>query len=218
MSLLRKRFVVPAIMIIFLLLMLYSFHRPILVGLASYLIVESELAPGDSIVVISGALPEIHYGIDLYRAGYGDKLLFLGHFPVELAVISQEPFAVMEMNWDEVAAQVAMAAGVPGEALIFSDAFTDSTYERAEAFIEAAYRHDIESLIVVSDEIHTRRLHYSVCKITADRPISILYAPTPQRYYPPAYRFDPQRWWSDESDLKELFGEYIKLVYYWLKY
>ena len=28
----------------------------------------------------------------------------VGHFPVELAVISQEPFAITEKSWDEVTA------------------------------------------------------------------------------------------------------------------
>ena len=119
------------LLLLFLLLvatgLLYGYRRPLLHQIGAYLIVEEPLQPADLIVVISGTLPEIHYGLDLFHQGYGKKMLFLGHFPVELAVISQDPFAVMEKPWDEIAAHMAINAGVPADALLFSDAFDNST-------------------------------------------------------------------------------------------
>ncbi len=71
--------------------------------IGAYPVRQNIVVPSDLIVVVSGTLPEVHYGIDLYKAGYAPKLLFVGHFPVELAVLSKEPFELVEKPWDVIA-------------------------------------------------------------------------------------------------------------------
>ena len=193
--------------------------RPLLLHeIGAYPIVGNELHPVDLLVVVSGTLPEIHYGLDLFHEGYAKKMLFLGHFPVELAVISEDPFEVVEKPWDEVARHMAIRAGVPADSLIFSDAFTTSTYERVAQMVQAAKQHDQHSMIIISDPIHSRRIAFSARKILRNDDLAFLMAPTPQNYYLEAYRFDPYTWWLDENHPKTLFDEYTKLIYYWLKY
>jgi uncharacterized SAM-binding protein YcdF (DUF218 family) len=198
--------------------LLFIFRKPLLRGLANYLIVRSELAASDLIVVISGSLPEIHYGIDLFHDGYANHILFLGHFPVELAVLSENPLEVAELSWDEVAAHMAITAGIPAKAVLYSDVFTASTYERAQALVDVAQLNDHHSIIVVCDEIHARRVYNSLNQITTESDFTILLAPTPKDYYPPAYQFDPQSWWRNEAYLIEVFDAYLKLGYYAIKY
>jgi len=199
-------------------LLLYSVRRPLLHQVGAFLSVADPLQPVDLIVVISGTLPEIHYGLDLYHQGYGKKLLFLGHFPVELAVISKEPFEVMEKPWDEIAAHMAVQAGVPAEALIFSDAFDNSTYDRVASLMRTAQAHEQQSLIIVTSASYARRVAYSAHHILQGNEPTFLMAPTPQSYYPAAYRFHLDNWWLDENHPKMVFDEYTKLIYYWLKY
>lgn len=199
-------------------LLLYLFHPPLLRQIGAFPTVADDLEPVDLIVVISGTLPEIHYGLDLYHEGYGEKMLFLGHFPVELAVISKEPFEVVEKPWDEIAAHMATRAGVPENALIFSDAFDSSTYDRVASLIRTARTHDQMSMILVTGPSYSRRVAMSAHHILQGAEPSFLMAPTPQRYYPEAYRFHLENWWLDENHPKMVFDEYTKLAYYRLKY
>lgn len=199
-------------------LLFYSVRRPLLYQIGAFLSVADPLQPVDLIVVISGTLPEIHYGLDLYHQGYGKKMLFLGHFPVELAVISKEPFEVMEKPWDEIAAHMAVQAGVPAEALLFSDAFDNSTYDRVASLIRTAQAHEQQSMIIVTSSSYARRVAFSARHILQRNAPTFLMAPTPQSYYPAAYRFNLDDWWRDENHPKMVFDEYTKLAYYWLKY
>ncbi len=196
----------------------YQLHRPLLRQVGAFPTLADDLKPSDLIVVISGTLPEIHYGLDLYHEGYGTKLLFLGHFPVELAVISEEPFAVVEKPWDEIAAHMATRSGVPAEALIFSNAFDSSTYDRVASLIRAARAHDQQSMIIVTSPSYSRRVAFSARHLLQGEGPTYLLAPTPQSYYPEAYRFHLDNWWLDENHPKMVLDEYTKLAYYWLKY
>jgi uncharacterized SAM-binding protein YcdF (DUF218 family) len=214
----RRRALLALGMFVLLCVVFYALRRPILHQIGAFPTVADPLQPVDLIVVISGTLPEIHYGLDLYHDGYGKKMLFLGHFPVELAVISKEPFEVLEKPWDEIAGHMAVQAGVPEEALIFSDAFDSSTYDRVASLIRAAREHDQQSIIIVTSPSYARRVALSARHVLQGAGPTFLMAPTPQRYYPEAYRFNLDDWWLDENHPKMVFDEYTKLAYYWIKY
>ena len=214
----RNRWFVTAILTSLIGFSVYIFQRPILTFVGSLPVVKDDLKPVDLIAVISGTLPEIHYGINLYHSGQGERLLFIGHFPVELAVLSENPFEMVEKPWDEIARHLAIKSGIPAEAILYSDAFSASTFERVTHLIETARTHDQRSMIIVCDPIHSRRVAFSVRRIIGDEPMSFLMAPTPADYYPEAYRYQPDGWWIHENHLKEVPGEYVKLVYYWFKY
>ena len=218
-SLLRRRTALLLLIVLVLIAgFLHGYRRPLLHQIGAYLILEEPLQSADLIVVISGTLPEIHYGLDLFHQGYGKKMLFLGHFPVELAVISQDPFAVMEKPWDEIAAHMAINAGVPADALLFSDAFDNSTYDRVASLIRTAQAHDQRSMIIVTSPVYSRRVALSTRHILQDTAPTFHLAPTPQSYYPEPYRFNLDDWWLDENHPKMLLDEYTKLAYYWFKY
>ncbi|MFN8443148.1 MAG: YdcF family protein [Caldilineaceae bacterium] len=199
-----------------LLLILYFLRIPLLTRIGSYPVVASELQPSDLIAVMSGALPEIHYGIDLYKQGLAPKMLFVGEFPVDLAVVNKEPFEVVQMSWDEIALHYAASLGVQKDEILTSDAFASSTYERVADLLQVVEQHHLHSVIVVSDLLHTRRIADSARCINPS--IRVLTAPTPQEYYPAVYRFHPESWWHYEADIKDVFGEYVKLLFYALGY
>ncbi|MEZ4619431.1 MAG: ElyC/SanA/YdcF family protein [Caldilineaceae bacterium] len=215
---LRRRAVLILGIFVLIVGLLYVARQPLLRQIGAFPTVADELTPVDLIVIISGTLPEIHYGLELYHQGYGKKMLFLGHFPVELAVVSKEPFEVMEKPWDEIAAHMATLAGVPADALLFSDAFDNSTYDRVASLIRAAQEHDQKSMIIVTSPSYSRRVAMSARHIVHGGEPTFLMAPTPQSYYPEAYRFNLDDWWLDENHPKMIFDEYTKLAYYWMKY
>ena len=102
----RSRYVLLALTL--LLALAFFFIHPILRFTGSVLIAADELRPAGLVAVISGALPEIRYGLDLCKQGFGDRILFVGHYPVELAVISEEPFDVVIRPWEEIAGRIAV--------------------------------------------------------------------------------------------------------------
>lgn len=214
----RRRILIVLGLLVLMAGVLYTVRQPLLRQIGAFPTVADDLQPVDLIVVISGTLPEIHYGLDLYHAGYGKKMLFLGHFPVELAVISKEPFEVMEKPWDEIAAHMATLSGVPEDALLFSDAFDSSTYDRVASLIRTAQENEQHSMIIVSSPSYARRVALSARHVLQGEEPMFLMAPTPQQYYPEAYQFHLDDWWLDENHPKMIFDEYTKLAYYWLKY
>jgi len=48
--------------------------------------------------------------------------------------------------------------------------------------------------------------------------LKVIVSPTPQRYFPEAYRFDADNWWKDERQIGIVIGAWTRLVYYWLLY
>ena len=125
---------------------------------------------------------------------------------------------MLERSWDEVAAHLAKTAGVAEDDILYTDAFNSSTYERVATFLQVARENQVESILVVSSPLHSRRISESAQTLLENDPLLVRIASTPQSYYPIAYRYDAQRWWADEADLRDLFGEYIRLVYYAIKY
>ncbi|CAN5621001.1 hypothetical protein BH10CHL1_BH10CHL1_40920 [soil metagenome] len=215
---LARRSAVVLLILLAALSLLYSFRQSLLIKLGAYPFVQSELKASDLIVVISGTLPEIHYGIDLYKAGYAPKILFVGDFPVELTVMSKEPFEVTERPWEEIAGHMAVSSGIPQSAILFSKVFATSTYERVASFLTIAQQHNLHSIIVVSDRLHSRRIAKSAQKISGRDGATVLSAPTPLDYVPAGYRFHPDSWWTNEQDLKDVFDEWLKLGFYWFRY
>jgi uncharacterized SAM-binding protein YcdF (DUF218 family) len=215
----KKRAQHLSVMVILLVLfvLLFLFRQPILVQLGRFPVVEHPLQPSDLVATISGTLPEIHYGTDLYHQQMGRKLLFIGSHPVVLAVMNTEPFAVAEKRWDELAGHLAANSGVPRQDILFTDAFFDSTYLRVAAILAVVRQQQMHSVIIVSDPLHTRRIAQSARALVGAEPIRVLVTPPPGEYYPAHYRYHPDSWWRSEREIKEVFSEYIKLAFYLVK-
>ena len=84
--------------------------------------------------------------------------------------------------------------------------------------LQVAQSHNVQSVIFVGNLLHSRRVKFSAEKILSGSPPTLLSAPTPQSYFPEAYRFDAESWWTDESDLRLVVGEFIRMIFYWFKY
>ena len=128
-----------------------------------------------------------------------------------------DPMEVAEVDWEEVAARLAETKGVPAEALLLSTVFTNSTYERVGAILDRAREANPGPVLVVSDPLHGRRIDVSAAKQNAGDMVITTVA-TPNEYYLEPYQYHPDRWWQDEYFLKEATGEYVKLLYYAIKY
>ena len=73
-------------------------------------------------------------------------------------------------------------------------------------------RKGFHSAIVVSSPYHMRRVKMIFSKIYRDSGIELQYSPVRDSW------FNVEKWWTRERELVTINNEYIKLIFYLLKY
>lgn len=171
--------------------------------IGDYLVVEDDLQKADLITAVSGPEYRILYAAELYMRGLGKTLFFTGGF-------SDENNRV-EASWSKV---VATTNGVPPEAIVIDESAVISTYEEAvlvKAYLDA-HPDSINSVTVVTDPYHSRRARWIYQKVLGDE-VRVLMAPVPRNRTGFA-----KYWWTDAHSRKLVWNEYVKLVFYKLRY
>jgi len=171
-----------------------------------FLVVDQELVQADAIVVMMGdALGRIPEVADVYKAGYAHKVIM-----VEGA----------DFNEIADAKQDAINLGIPEENLIILLGEANSTWEEAE--IVCAYlaeRKDINSLILINSDLHTRRSLITFKRVLGclDRDIQLIsrasrYVKVEQEsHLREAYEV---QWWQDRQSFSSLMIASAKYIYY----
>jgi uncharacterized SAM-binding protein YcdF (DUF218 family) len=180
-----------------------DFRDQIRSSIGNFLIIEDILSPVDVIHVIAGDEYRTEYAIQLYRQGYARQLFFTGGWCIYHGYYHGEH-----------GLELALAAGIPREAIAFDDSPTSSTYD--EALLLQKYLDQTQSVsqsvMVVSDPFHMRRSQWTYQHIFGDRN-KILMAPVPFNQTP-----FKQQWWTDATSAKYVRDEYKKLTYYFFRY
>ena len=182
---------------------LFVMREPVLLAIGDFLVVRDELHPADVIHVISGLDHRADYGIQLYQEGYGRQIFFTGGW-----------CPIIDGNHAERGKERALQQGVSLEAIAIDGSWVTSTYSEAvklQAFI-ADSPVPIRSVIVVSDPYHMRRARWTYRRLLGSQ-ISLQMAPVP-------YRLSPfhRGWWTDNESCQDVWSEYLKIVYYYLRY
>jgi uncharacterized SAM-binding protein YcdF (DUF218 family) len=200
----RRRILSISILIIALLIVTaWLFRLQIQSMLGNYLVVEDELYPSDAIHVIAGDDYRTDYAIQLYKQGYAKYIFFTGGW-------------CKYHNWFHGlhGQQRAINQGVPADAIVYDDTPVTSTYDET-VLLKTWINHyptPIHSVIVVSDPFHMRRARWTTRYLLGNG-IDVLMAPVPFEQTP--YK---QQWWTDELSTSYVREEYIKSVYYFLRY
>jgi uncharacterized SAM-binding protein YcdF (DUF218 family) len=181
----------------------FLFRERILLAIGDFLIIEDALQPADVIHMIAGEDYRVEHAIALYKQGYGKILFFTG-------------------GWCEYhhhfhgqhASALALAAGVPSEAIAIDDSVVTSTYDEAErlkALIDLNHT-PIRSVIVVSDPFHMRRARWTYQHVLG-KDVQVWMAPV-------AFEETPfnKYWWIDSDSNNFVRGEYLKFIYYITRY
>ena len=190
----------------------YVARRPLLASPAVYLRIEDPLRPADLIAVMPSGWEGVDYGIELYKKGYAPKLMLIGGYPFEFLQKDGPSFRVVRIDWELVARAIALEAGVPDDAILTRGG--SSTYEQARQFVELAEASQLNTVIIVTDDVHSRRISWSVAKFPASAKLALIYSPVPRSIYLPQEQFEADQWWADEESAKQVFAEYVKLGYY----
>ena len=208
----QRRFVAISVCLVLLFAGGYSVRRPLLASPAVYLRIEDPLRPADLIAVMPSEWQGVDYGIELYKKGYAPKLMLIGGYPFKLVAQTGASFRVVKMDWEQIARGIAIQAGVPDSAILTRGG--SSTYEQARQFVELAQANHLATVIIVTDNVHPRRISWSVAKFPASAQLTLIYSPVPASIYLPQEQFDADQWWASEDSAKEVFAEYVKLGYY----
>ncbi len=208
----QRRFAVISVCLVLLISGGYAARRPLLASPAVYLRIEDPLRPADLIAVMPSEWQGVEYGIELYKKGYAPRLMLIGGYPFKLIAQDGESFRVVKMDWELVARGIALQAGVPDDAIVTRGG--SSTYEQARQFVELAEASNLKTVIIVTDDVHPRRISWSVAKFPASSQLALIYSPVPRSIYLPQEQFEVDQWWTDEDSAKEVFAEYVKLGYY----
>ena len=198
------KFLIIIVVVLLLLALIAFFAREtIFQAIGDFLVIQDDLYTADVIHVIAGKDHRTEHAIQLYKQGYAKVIFFTGGW--------------CEIHgWDHrvFAQERALSQGIAPEAIAFDDSSVTSTYSETvllKAWIDQNPT-PIRSVIVVSDPFHMRRARWTARRVLGEE-IEILMAPVPVEQTPYI-----QQWWGDESSRRYVKEEYIKSVYYILRY
>lgn len=188
-------------------LLLWPFRTSLLRGLGSYLITADAPVKVDAVFVLGGSVRD--RGLEaarIHQQGLSQQFVFTGA-PV--------PGALDALGIDSTEAEctrnAAVTAGIP---LAHTTVLNvgSSTFEEAEALLHYAGQHGLDTVMVISNRFHLRRIRMVFRPRSAQAGITVLL------HGAPSSDFDEATWWRSEDGLVMLNNEYLKLVYYRLKY
>jgi len=180
---------------------------------AHLLIVKSDLASADAIVVMSGS------STYLERADWAARLYREGRAPV--IILTNDSLI---SGWDkkeqrnpyfyELAARELQKRGVPETKIQVVSDIALGTYEESVGVRDYATAHQLKRLLVVTSAYHTRRTLWSLRHACEGSGIEIGIDSPPPGWQTPA----PSSWWWRRWGWKVVAGEYVKLIYYKMRY
>jgi uncharacterized SAM-binding protein YcdF (DUF218 family) len=171
--------------------------------------------PADLIFVLAGRMERKQYGIELYRAGFAPRLLLsVGRFEVSRMRTVAFP------GVDELIAQRDRTK--PDERHFFCEMNASgiriknprlsrwNTYGEVLALRTLLERGMPRSLIVVSNDLHLRRIALVFERVFRDVPLDIHYCPV----LPAASSVQARDWWTRSGDRGYVLRETMKLPAY----
>jgi uncharacterized SAM-binding protein YcdF (DUF218 family) len=179
------------------------FHEQWLRRLGDFLVVQDILHRADVIHVIAGEEYRTEYAIQLYHQGLGSTLFFTGGW-----------CKIHLYHHGEHARELALASGVPADAIAVDDSDVTSTYIEAERLKEWIDQspYPLRSVIIVSDPFHMQRARWTYEKVFGEN-LEVQMAPVPFDRTP--YQ---RIWWKDAQSRQNVREEYTKFVYYVFRY
>jgi uncharacterized SAM-binding protein YcdF (DUF218 family) len=177
------------------------------------LIIEAPLARADAIVVLGGSANYQE------RAREAARLLREGRAPIILltndnlrgpwsSVEQRNPF-FYERAFDEIE-----NAGVPADKIDVLMQPVNNTHEEAELVRKYALDHGFHSVLIVTSAYHSRRALWTFSRVFRDTDINVGLIPASTGIETPR----PATWWLTARGWKWVPTEYVKMIYYVVKY
>jgi uncharacterized SAM-binding protein YcdF (DUF218 family) len=188
-------------------------HKFWLMQAARFLIVTDKLEKCDVIVAL--AYPRdmrVRHAVRLYQKGYGGHVAF--NFGVGPRTHVPNIFRNNPKDSPRSAARgFAADSGVPPDKVIVQSD-TTGTYEEAAQLKRTMRERGFQSALIVTSELHTRRAAMVFHKVFRGENVRLLFYGVPTE----EEKMSLNRWWTREDELIYINNEWIKLVFYFVKY
>ena len=159
----------------------------------------------DYILIMMGSVGDrAHHGSQLYKKGYGKKIIFAEAQETEFMKLG------FRMKDGEATKTYLSMLGVPEDDVVFiSNSSNSSSFEEVKLILQYIKENDphAKRAILVTSWYHSSRATWIMNK-SNDTDLVIQSSPSPM----------PPTWWRKEADFLRVFSEYLKWVYYLVKY
>ncbi len=172
-------------------------------GVGHWLVKEDPLRRADAIAVLSGNLPvRAMEAAALYHEGYA-KEIWLTH-PGTRSDFMKE-FGVRYPTEADCNYQVLRRQGIPAKAIHILESPVQNTADELDVIGAALQETGGQSVIVVTDKPHTRRVHTLWQNFDADRGKAIIHGVSDDSY-------DPSRWWKTAGGTQQVMHEILGMI------
>lgn len=180
---------------------------------ARALIIDEPLERADALVVFAGSTTYME------RAQFAAKLFGENRAPQIILTNDGVPSGYVRAEgrhplFVERAAHELTVAGVPAANIEVLPETVASTYEEAALLHRYATGHNLKSLLFVTSAYHTRRARWTLSHVFADSDVRLGVVAPPAGQQMPR----PATWWLSARGWQLVGGEYVKYIYYRLRY
>ena len=206
---LLRKILILLLLPVLLLAALYVFRDSALAAIGNFLVVRDKLEPADIIFLLNGD-PTV-------RPGHAAELLHQGMARQVVIARAEDSEGVQFGAYPNVTdTNIVMLKqlGVPEASIVQlrPPGGVKHTKDEADALLRYTREHSIHSVIIVTSDLHSRRARFVFKKVLSGDPVRVMLAPISDRKY------GANNWWKQEEGLIGCQNEYLKLVYYHLKY
>lgn len=203
----RRRFVRILTITAAVLILLWTFRLPILRGMGNYLVADDPLAPCHAYFILGGnSFERGNSAAEIWRV-YPDAWFVAsgGNYPLQIqALDTVMTEASLTRHW-------MIRQGVPANRIDTISRST-STMEESKEILQYCLDRQYNNITLVSSTFHLRRMRMVFEDEFARHGITTRY------HGAAAAEFRTTEWWRDELSLITLNNEYVKIIYYKMKY
>lgn len=179
---------------------------------ARALIVSAPVASADAIVVLSGSsayLERTQKAAQLYRQGRAPLMLLTNDYTRGgwSNALQRNPYFV------ERATEELIKGGVPANNIRIVPGLAASTHDEALLLKDYALTQSLRSVLVVTSAYHSRRALRSFRQLFNGTGMTVGLEPVGVGSAPSS-----ALWWLQFEGWRTVGAEYVKLIYYWVKY
>lgn len=182
-------------------------------GLAEALIVSTQDTPVEAMIVLSGT-PVIDERVaratELFQRGLAPRIILTNDGTRSRRAGSNQPRPLIV----ERSSGILEAAGVPPGQIVRLPLVVRSTYDEATALRAYVQQHSLASVLIVTSPYHALRSRWVFQRVMRGTGTRIEVTSIEPGIQSPL----PTTWWHTRRGWQSVAGEYVKLVYYMIRY
>lgn len=178
----------------------------VFLNVGRWLVVEDPLQKASAIAVLSGRMPSRALeAARVYKQGYADRV-WLTHSTEPGATL--EKLSVSYVGEESYDKQILIHEGVPESAIQVLEPPIVNTVDEMKTIGEALRKENQRRVIIVTSQVHTRRVRALWNRLSAGDGVAIIHGVTDDS-------FDPAHWWRNTSDALDVVREVLGLANAW---